>query len=100
MNRPQRGDPNTTRWLETNVVEQKQTGYAAVIVRVDQGNLTSDQMRGLARIAGDAGDGLVRVDDRAEPAAGLHSAGQLPQVHAALGEDRAWRTRARARSMT
>src|SRR5215467_1043870 len=32
-----------------------------VTVRVDQGNLTSDQMRGVARIAADAGDGLVRV---------------------------------------
>ena len=41
--------PNTTRWLETNVGEQKQTGYAAVTVTVDQGNLTGDQMRGVAR---------------------------------------------------
>jgi sulfite reductase beta subunit-like hemoprotein len=31
--------------------EQKQTGYAAVTVKVEQGNLTGDQMRALARIA-------------------------------------------------
>ncbi|MBV8820365.1 MAG: hypothetical protein JO022_18540, partial [Acidobacteriaceae bacterium] len=37
------------RWLETNIREQKQPGYAIVTVRVDQGNLSSDQMRGLAR---------------------------------------------------
>src|SRR5215831_13983718 len=29
-------------WLETNVRQQKQTGYAAVTVRVEQGNLTAD----------------------------------------------------------
>ena len=48
-------------WLATNVIEQKQPGYAAVTARVSQGNLTSAQMRGLARIAADAGDGLLRV---------------------------------------
>src|SRR3954469_25453882 len=48
-------------WLETNVRQQKQTGYAAVTVRVEQGNLTADQFRGIGRIAATAGDGLVRV---------------------------------------
>ena len=44
------------------MVEQRQTGYAAVIVKVDQGNLTSDQFRGIARLASTAGDGTVRVN--------------------------------------
>src|SRR5579864_4024507 len=39
------GDPEYDAWLETNVVEQRQTGYAAVVVRVDQGNLTAAQLR-------------------------------------------------------
>jgi sulfite reductase beta subunit-like hemoprotein len=55
------GDAAYDRWLETNIIEQKQTGYATVVVRVDQGNLTSAQMRGLAHLAADAGDGLLRV---------------------------------------
>src|ERR1039457_6383478 len=55
------GDPQYDRWLETNLIEQKQSGYATVVVRVDQGNLTSAQMRGLARLAEDAADGLLRI---------------------------------------
>jgi len=55
------GDTAYDAWLETNVVEQRQSGYAAVIVRADQGNLTGDQLRGLGKLAASAGDGLVRV---------------------------------------
>jgi sulfite reductase beta subunit-like hemoprotein len=54
-------DAEYDRWVKTNIIEQKQTGYAAVVVRVDQGNLTADQMRTLARLASDAGDGMLRV---------------------------------------
>ena len=54
-------DEQYDAWLETNVVEQKQLGYAAVIVRIDQGNLTGDQLRGVARIAESSGDGLAIV---------------------------------------
>ena len=32
-----------------------------VTVRIDQGNLTSSQMRDLAKIAREAGDGCLRV---------------------------------------
>ena len=53
-------NPEYDRWLETNVREQKQSGYAIVTVKVDQGNLESAQMRGLADIAENAGDGLLR----------------------------------------
>jgi len=55
------GDAAYDDWLETNVVEQRQLGYAAVIVRADQGNLTAGQLRGIARLAASAGDGLVRI---------------------------------------
>src|SRR5450755_800949 len=48
-------------WLETNIREQKQTGYAVVTVKVPQGNLTGDQMRGLADFSRNAGDSLLRV---------------------------------------
>jgi sulfite reductase beta subunit-like hemoprotein len=53
-------DPEFEAWLATNVRAQKQSGYSIVSVRMDQGNATSEQMRGLARIALQAGDGLVR----------------------------------------
>ncbi len=54
-------DPQFDAWLETNVREQKQTGYAVVTVKVPNGNLTGDQMRALARLAEDAGDHLLRA---------------------------------------
>jgi sulfite reductase beta subunit-like hemoprotein len=54
-------DPNYDHWLQTNVREQKQTGYSMVTVKVPQGNLTGSQMRGLAQLARAAGDSLIRV---------------------------------------
>lgn len=54
-------DPQYERWLETNIRQQKQPGYAIVTVKVPQGNLSGAQMRGLASIAREAGDGLLRV---------------------------------------
>lgn len=55
-------DPEFDKWLESNVREQKQTGYAIVTIRVPQGNLVASQMRGLAQLSRDAGDSIVRVD--------------------------------------
>jgi len=74
------------RWLSTNLVEQKQTGYVTALVRVDQGNLTGSQFRGLARLAADAGDGLVRVDVNQNLALAWLPLRRLPQVYAALQE--------------
>ena len=48
-------------WFETSVQEQKQTGYGIVAVRVDQGNMTAAQMRGVADAAKEFGDGLLRL---------------------------------------
>jgi len=79
-------DPKYDAWLETNVVEQKQLGYAAVIVRVDQGNLTGDQLRGIARIASLTGDDLVRVAIEQNLVLGFIQLRRLPQVYAALSE--------------
>jgi sulfite reductase beta subunit-like hemoprotein len=54
-------DPAFDAWLETNVREQRQAGYAIATIVVPQGNMTSDQMRSLARLAREAGDGLLRI---------------------------------------
>jgi sulfite reductase beta subunit-like hemoprotein len=78
------GDPQYDRWLETNIIEQKQPGYATVIVRVDQGNLTSTQMRGLARLAADAADGLLRIGIDQNILLGFIPLGRLRGLHAAL----------------
>jgi sulfite reductase beta subunit-like hemoprotein len=47
-------------WCATNVQAQKQPGYKIVTVKVPQGNLTGGQMRGLASLCEQAGDGSLR----------------------------------------
>lgn len=86
LNQSNSGDPGFDAWLATNVVEQRQTGYAAAIVKVDQGNLTSDQFRGIARLASTAGDGTVRVIIDQNLLLTFIPLARLPQVYAALQE--------------
>ncbi|HMD49174.1 MAG TPA: nitrite/sulfite reductase [Bryobacteraceae bacterium] len=77
-------DPQYEKWLETNVSEQKQHGYAIVTVKVPQGNLIGSQMHGLARIARDAGDGLLRVTVDQNLVLAYMPLRSLPRVYAAL----------------
>lgn len=77
-------DAEFDRWLETNVTEQKQRGYAAVTVKVPQGNLTSGQMRGLASITDAAGDGLLRFTVEQNVVIGWVPISQLKRVYSAL----------------
>ena len=86
LNASRTGEPEYDAWIETNVEHQKQTGYAAVTVRVDQGNLTGVQLRGLARISSTAGDGLVRVAIQQNLLLAFIPLGRLPRVYAALRE--------------
>ncbi|HKD09728.1 MAG TPA: nitrite/sulfite reductase [Bryobacteraceae bacterium] len=84
VNRGASGDPQFDRWLESNVEEQKQTGYAMITVKVQQGNLSSSQMREMAKIAREAGDGCLRVTVEQNLVLGFVQLGFLPRVHAAL----------------
>ncbi len=77
-------DPGFDAWLETNVEEQAQAGYALVTVRVDQGNLTGAQMRGLASIARTAGDGKLRFTIAQNVILGFIPVANLRRVYAAL----------------
>lgn len=79
-------DQQYEKWLETNVSEQKQHGYGIVTVKVPQGNLTGIQMRALARIARQAGDGLVRVTVDQNLVLAYLPLRSLPRVYAALRE--------------
>ena len=80
------GHSEYDRWHRTNVRSQRQAGYAMVTIRVDQGNLTGDQMRSVARIAADAGDGLIRVLIDQNLLLGFIPLGHLKRVYKALGE--------------
>jgi sulfite reductase beta subunit-like hemoprotein len=84
VNAASSGDVAYDAWLETNVMEQRQTGYATVLVKVDQGNLTSAQMRGIASLARDAGDGLARVTVEQNLLLGFIPLSKLPGLYAAL----------------
>jgi sulfite reductase (ferredoxin) len=48
-------------WRSTSIVDQKQDGYVAAYIRLDLGDITSEQMRTLGRIADEIGDGTVRL---------------------------------------
>jgi sulfite reductase beta subunit-like hemoprotein len=76
--------PQDSAWRQSNVRAQRQTGYAAVTVKVEQGNLTGDQLRALARIAATAGDGLVRVTIEQNLVLAFIPRARLDRVHAAL----------------
>ncbi len=78
------GDAGLDRWLESSVEEQKQPGYAMVTVKIQQGNMTSTQMREMAKIAREAGDGCLRVSVEQNLILGFVQLGFLPRVYAAL----------------
>jgi sulfite reductase beta subunit-like hemoprotein len=77
--------PLGSAW-RSNVRAQKQTGYAAVTVKVEQGNLTGGQLRALGRLASTAGDGLVRVTIEQNLVLAFIPLARLDAVHAALAE--------------
>ena len=86
VNTQRSDDPAYDRWLANNVKDQRQAGYASVIVQLDQGNITGDQLRAVGRIAATAGDGMVRVAVEQNLVLAFIPLGRLRQVYAALGE--------------
>jgi sulfite reductase beta subunit-like hemoprotein len=73
-------------WKETNVAPQKHPGHSIVTVRVQQGNLTGDQMRGLASLSEQAGDGSLRVTMNQNVILAWVPAGALTRVYGVLTE--------------
>jgi sulfite reductase beta subunit-like hemoprotein len=53
--------PTFNHWARTNTRSQRQAGYRAVIVRLPLGDITSDQMRAVAGLARDYGNGTMRA---------------------------------------
>ena len=84
VQRRQSADPAYDAWLESNVSEQKQAGYAAAILKVDQGNLTAAQLRGVADAARRFGDGLVRVAINQNLLLAFVPLARLPELYRAL----------------
>jgi len=73
-------------WRETSVQAQKQPGYAMITVNVPQGNLTGDQMRGLATLCEQAGDGSLRFTMNQNAVLAWVPVAAVKRVYKALGE--------------
>ncbi|MSV34912.1 MAG: nitrite/sulfite reductase [Bryobacterales bacterium] len=78
--------PDFAEWKKTNVRAQKQKGYSIVTVTTPQGNLTGDQMRGLADIADQAADGFLRFSMIQNVIFGWVPDGALKRVYGALAK--------------
>jgi len=52
------------RWLETNVTEQRQPGFACVTARVSCGDITAAQLRGLAALAREHANGVRLTNEQ------------------------------------
>lgn len=72
------------RWRRTNVVAQKQAGFAAATVRLVRGDVTAAQLRGLARLARVHGDGLARTTIDQNLLVRFVPEGRLEALHAGL----------------
>jgi sulfite reductase beta subunit-like hemoprotein len=57
-------DPEVRRWRATNVRPQKQAGYSMVSVRLVLGDVTGQQLRVLAFLARQFGDGWIRTTNQ------------------------------------
>lgn len=75
-----------TEWARTAVRAQKQADYAAVEVRVPQGDLTPEQFRGLAQILRDFGSDRARTTPWQNIVLRWIPEGHLYPVWKALGE--------------
>jgi sulfite reductase beta subunit-like hemoprotein len=78
--------PAFKEWSQTNVQRQKQAGYAIVTAKVQQGNLTGDQMRGLASLSEQAGDGSLRFSMNQNVILAWVPEGAIKRVYGMLGE--------------
>ncbi|MBI4515328.1 MAG: nitrite/sulfite reductase [Deltaproteobacteria bacterium] len=54
-------DPELAHWLRTNAYAQKQAGYYGVMVQLPLGDATTEQLRGLAALAREHGNGVLRT---------------------------------------
>jgi sulfite reductase beta subunit-like hemoprotein len=73
-------------WRSSNVIDQRQDGYATVYVRLFLGDITSEQMRALAQLLGRFGDGTVRLSIDQNMVIPWVDRRSLPSLYTALRE--------------
>lgn len=72
-------------FLRTNCVKQLQPGYYAVFARLDRGDITAAQLRGVARLARQFSDGTLRLSNEQNVLFRFVPEGSLTALHAELG---------------
>jgi sulfite reductase beta subunit-like hemoprotein len=78
--------PGYFQWRSQSVIDQRQEGYAAAYVRLYLGDITSDQLRALARLAPEFGDGTLRLTIDQNLIIPWVDKKSLPALHIALRE--------------
>ena len=78
------GAPEYQRWLDTNVVAQRQDGYNTIYVKTIRGDLTAAQFGGLAEIVRRYTGGKIRTTQEQNLVLRWVPSGHLPEVWAAL----------------
>jgi len=78
------GDPAYRRWLKTNVVDQKQQGFALVHIPLKLGDITALQLKTLAFVVRAFGDGSARTTNQQNLAIRWVRVERLPQLYRVL----------------
>ena len=73
-------------WRRTNVRPQRQEGFSTALVQLPLGDITSDQMRSLARLARELGNGTLRTTNDQNLVVPWVAEAALPAFHAGLVE--------------
>src|SRR5437899_10382988 len=78
--------PEFAHWRRTNTRAQRQPGYRAVVVQIPLGDITTDQMRAVARLAREHGNGTIRTTNDQNLVLQWVPEAALPALHAELVE--------------
>ena len=77
-------EPETAHWIRTNTRPQRQAGYRMATVLVPLGDLTGDQLRGLAALVGRLGNGTLRLTNEQNAVVPWVPEGRLAELHGEL----------------
>lgn len=78
--------PGFDRWAATNSRPQQQAGFRTAMIQLPLGDLTSDQMRGIARLARTYGNGTLRATIDQNLVVPWVPEASLPAFHSGLVE--------------
>jgi sulfite reductase beta subunit-like hemoprotein len=77
-------EPGYTAWAADSVRPQKQSGFSAVVVRLILGDITSAQLRAVADLATQYGEGEVRLSNEQNFVLRFVPTAKLPALHREL----------------